>query len=116
MLEQASRVTCVWLKTPNTSTPTTHRVQVAPAGARWHRIQLDAPPLLSPPPHTRARRPWQASGTLNGPEGVHIPAVDPEDIGRSGARVLADLGVGHEGKAYEISGPARCGAAVLGVR
>ena len=39
--------------------------------------------------------------------GSSIPPVDPADIGRSAARVLADLGVGHEGKSYEISGPAR---------
>ena len=38
---------------------------------------------------------------------MFLPLIDPADIGASAARVLADLGVGHEGRCYEISGPAR---------
>ena len=48
----------------------------------------------------------KAKGAISGVDGVCMPIVDPQDIGRAAARVLADLGSGHEGKVYEMSGPA----------
>jgi uncharacterized protein YbjT (DUF2867 family) len=46
------------------------------------------------------------AGVIRGHDAVRLPAVDVDDIGRSGARVLADVGVGHEDAVYEMSGPA----------
>jgi NAD(P)H dehydrogenase (quinone) len=46
------------------------------------------------------------AGVIRGHDAVRLPMVDLDDIGRSCARVLADVGVGHEDAVYEMSGPA----------
>jgi len=49
--------------------------------------------------------PIKASNTIFLPAGISVPPIDTGDIGRSAAAVIAAHGKGHEGKAYEMSGP-----------
>ena len=49
----------------------------------------------------------KTTGSFRLPGNICLPPIDTDDIGRSAAAVIAAGGVGHEGKAYEMSGPER---------
>ncbi len=53
----------------------------------------------------------KSSSSFRLPGNIRLPPIDTDDIGRCAAAVLAAGGVGHENKAYEMSGPVRLNAA-----
>jgi (4-alkanoyl-5-oxo-2,5-dihydrofuran-3-yl)methyl phosphate reductase len=87
----------------------------APGFPRWHRageerIEASGIPYVFLRPASFASNALYWAGSIKGQGTVYgalgeaaIPVIDPEDIAESAATVLTTPG--HEGKAYELSGP-----------